>query len=107
MKYIRHGDVACWNGSRPLPAEIHVLSYQDAAAEFELLSILCALHGHLTAFDILRGAEEGTEKDADLTVVLTAFQRYIAPKMPLSNYSATDQRKKSVALVRRPLDSSP
>jgi len=108
MKYVRDEThtVSFWNGVRPLPREINVLSYHDSMAEFELLSILCALHGFVTAFDILSGAHEGTEKDTDITAVMTAFQCYIAPKMPLSNYSNTDKRKKLVSERQRlPLSS--
>ena len=94
MKFTRNldKDTSFWNGVRPLPKEINVLSYHDMMAEFELLSIICTLHGYMTAFDILSGADLETEKDADLTAVLTAFQLYIYPKMPLSNYSGLDKR---------------
>jgi hypothetical protein len=63
-------------------------------AEFELLSIIAALHGYVTAFDILSGADPHSEKDDDITSVMTAFQMYISPKMPLSNYSGKDKRMK-------------
>jgi hypothetical protein len=83
-----------WNGKSNLPDEINVMSYHATTSELELLSIICTLHGYLTAFDILTGAEEGTEKDNDITSVLTAFQMYIYPKMPLSSYSGSDKRIK-------------
>lgn len=83
-----------WNGKKSLPDEINVMSYDPIISEFELLSLICALHGYLTAFDVLTGANSDTEKDKDITSVLTAFQMYILPKMPLSNYSASDKRIK-------------
>jgi hypothetical protein len=85
-----------WNGVKPLPDEINVLHYHPQMAEFELLSIICTLHGYVTAFDILTGAETGTEKDTDITSVMTAFQHYISPKMPLSNYTGSDKRTKPI-----------
>jgi hypothetical protein len=85
-----------WNGKGQLPDKITVMSYHSTMSEFELLSIICTLHGYLTAFDILTGAEEGSEKDKDITSVLTAFQMYIYPKMPLSNYSSSDKRQKKL-----------
>ena len=81
-----------WNGKGALPAEINVMSYHPIISEFELLSLICALHGYLTAFDILTGADPNSEKDADINAVMTAFQMYISPKMPISNYSARDKR---------------
>ncbi len=81
-----------WNGATPLPSEINVMSYHPVISEFELLSIICSLHGSLTAFDIITGANPDTEKDKDINSVLTAFQMYIYPKMPLSNYTADDKR---------------
>lgn len=83
-----------WNGKRSLPDEINVMSYDPVISEFELLSLICALHGYLTAFDVLTGADTDTEKDKDINSVLTAFQMYIYPKMPLSNYSSSDKRIK-------------
>ena len=83
---------AKWNGKAKLPDEINVMSYDVSAAEFELLMMICALHGHVTAFDLLTGAESETEKDRDISVVMEAFQRYIYPKMPLSNYTNKDAR---------------
>jgi hypothetical protein len=81
-----------WNGKDGLPDEINVMSFHPIMSEFELLSIICALHGYLTAFDILTGANSDTEKDKDINSVMTAFQMYIFPKMPMSNYSGSDKR---------------
>jgi len=81
-----------WNGTRTLPAEIHVIGHDRDATEWELLRILCSLHGYLTAFDILMGGEPHTEKEADIVAVLTAFQHYLYPKMPLSRYTGSDKR---------------
>lgn len=81
-----------WNGKSSLPDEINVLSYHPIISEFELLSLICGLHGYLTAFDILTGANPETEKDKDINAVMTAFQMYLYPKMPLSNYSSSDKR---------------
>jgi hypothetical protein len=83
-----------WNGAKPLPNEINVMSYHPIMSEFELLSIISTLHGYLTAFDIITGADTDTEKDKDINSVLTAFQMYIYPKMPISNYSSSDKRLK-------------
>jgi hypothetical protein len=83
-----------WNGKTRLPDEINVISYDPILSEFELLSLICRLQGYLTAFDLITGADSGTEKDKDITAVLTAFQMYILPKMPLSNYTAKDSRIK-------------
>jgi hypothetical protein len=95
-----------WNGEKSLPDEINVMSYHPVMSEFELLSIICALHGYLTAFDILTGADSNTEKDKDINSVMTAFQMYVSPKMPLSNYSATDKRMKAKeqSLEIKPID---
>jgi hypothetical protein len=81
-----------WNGKDKLPDEINVMSYHPIISEFELLSIICSLHGYLTAFDIMTGADSDTEKDKDITSVMTAFQMYLSPKMPMSNYSGSDKR---------------
>lgn len=81
-----------WNGKDTLPDEINVISYNPIISEFELLSIICARHGYLTAFDIMTGAEGDTEKDKDINSVMMAFQMYIYPKMPLSNYSGSEKR---------------
>jgi hypothetical protein len=59
-----------WNGMKPLPAEINVVSHSQHMAECELLSVLSVLHGHLTPFDILTGSDPDTEKDRDITAVL-------------------------------------
>ena len=67
-------------------------------AEFELLSILCTLHGYPTAYDLLTGSVSDTEKDGDISSIMTAFQFYLHPKMPTSNYTESDKRlKPSVA----------
>ena len=83
-----------WNGTKALPPEINVVHFHPSMAEFELLSIIAALHGYVTAFDILSGADSNSEKDNDISSVMTAFQMYILPKMPLSNYSGSDKRMK-------------
>jgi hypothetical protein len=86
-----------WNGNKSLPDEINVISHIPHIAEFELLTIISNLHGYITAFDILTGSDSDTEKDKDITSVLTAFQMYSYPKMPLSNYSGTsDKRNKKI-----------
>lgn len=95
-----------WNGIKPLPDTIHVISHTIHVAELELLTILCTLHGHVTAFDILTGAGPDTEKDADLNSVLTAFQQYICPKMPLSNYTAADERVVPQSIKQKPMEFS-
>lgn len=87
-----------WNGGKPLPAQIHTMSYDTFQAEWELLSILCSLHGHLTAFDILTGADKQTEKDRDMDAVMTALQMYVYPRMPLSRYGPNDKRIKSAVV---------
>lgn len=108
MKYTLHEQTTnFWNGIKPLPAEINVISHQPHMGEFELLSIICVLHGYITAFDILLGADSGTEKDKDIIAVTTAFQSYLLPKMPLSNYTSTDERlKPAVERKRLPIDPS-
>ena len=78
-----------WNGGI-LPKEINVVSSHPIISEFELLAIICTLHGHVTAFDILMGAEPNSEKDTDINSVMSAFQAYILH--PLSNYSSSDKR---------------
>jgi hypothetical protein len=92
MKFIQVTQTS-WHGQKPLPTEINTLQNQPQMAEFELLSVIATLHG-ITAFDILTGAEEGTEKDRDIGEVLGAFQAFIMPKMPHSNYTGKDTRKK-------------
>jgi len=81
-----------WNGTTPLPSEITVLSSTISTAEFQLLSILCTLHGKLSPYDLLTGSEPNTEKDRDMIAVLTAFQWYLYPRMPLTGYSVQGQR---------------
>jgi hypothetical protein len=95
MKYTLHRHVnpsEYWNGMKPLPDEINVMSYHPQMAEFELLSILCTLHGYPTAYDLLTGSVSDTEKDGDIRSIMTAFQAYLHPKMPPSNYSESDKR---------------
>ena len=93
-----------WNGDKPLPSTIHVISHSIHVAELELLTMLCSLHGKVTAFDILTGAEPATEKDADLNSVLTALQQYVCPKMPLSNYTESDCRVVPQPMKQKPVD---
>jgi len=108
MKFILHHEKPSstyWNGNKSLPSEINVLSYDIIIAEFELLSIVCSLHGFVSAFDILTGADEGTEKDRDMDAVMTAFQMYLYPKMPISNYGTNDKRIKSATISKvQPID---
>lgn len=92
MKFTRSKPIE-WHGSKELPMEINTIHNQVNLAEFELLSVLAALHG-LTAFDMLTGAMEGSEKDRDINEVLDAFQIYMKPKMPTSNYTSKDVRSK-------------
>jgi len=104
MKFTLHHEKnpdTYWNGRKPLPADINVSSYDVFMAELELLSILCSLHGHMTAFDVLTGADTGTEKDTDMNAVMTAFQMYLYPRMPLSRYGPNDKRMKSAVAVSR------
>jgi hypothetical protein len=95
-----------WNGLKPLPDEINVISYHPEMSEFELLSIICTLHGFVTAFDILTGSDPDTEKDKDIVSVLTAFQNYLHPKMPLSHYSNLEVRSKFSLSKNQSLHSS-
>lgn len=93
MKYVLRGAApSTWNGQRELPREIHTLQHAGKLAEFELLGAICGLHGYVCAMDVLTGAEKGTEKDADLDAVLSAFQAYLAPQLPLSMYTEEDAR---------------
>ena len=92
MKFIQSAQTP-WHGQKPLPAEINTVQNEPQMAEFELLSVIATLHG-VTAFDILIGAEEESEKDRDIGEVLGAFQAFIKPKMPQSNYTGKDVRKK-------------
>lgn len=93
-----------WNGKDALPDEINVMSYHQVMSEFELLSMISALHGYITALDIMTGADPDTEKDKDINAVLTAFQMYISPKMPLSNYSSSDKR---INKIKEPVKINP
>lgn len=97
MKYILHEDLRArvvhgWNGVRELPGEICVRSSVRKEAEFELLQVLCGLHGYVTAFDLLTGSDPDTEKDADLTCILETLQGYLYPTMPLSHYLGSQKR---------------
>ena len=92
MKFIQSAQTP-WHGRKPLPAEINTVQNEPQMAEFELLSVIATLHG-VSAFDILIGAEEESEKDRDIGEVLGAFQAFIRPKMPQSNYTGKDTRKK-------------
>ena len=92
MKYTRQGSIVLWNGITALPENIHVLHSSPHLAEFELLSTICGLHGYVTAFDVLTGADSGTEKDTDLTAVQEAFQAFVAPRMPMTRYDSGDKR---------------
>lgn len=95
MKFTLNGNTCnTWNGNTPLPNEINVISYDPIISEFELLSIICALHGYVTAIDILIGANIDSEKDNDINSVLDAFKLYISPNMPISNYNNVDKRIK-------------
>jgi len=76
-----------WNGKTELPNEINVMSYHPVISEFELLSVICALHGYLTAFDIMAQSESESDKDEDIQSVMSAFRMYLFTKSPLSNYS--------------------
>lgn len=96
MKFTLAQRVLEWNGVRSLPMEISVLSPTRMGAEFELLQVICGLHGYVTAFDVLTGSDGGTEKDRDMECILQAFQAYIQPSMPLSHYSGKDERLKGM-----------
>ena len=102
MKYTLYNknNKAYWNGIKPLPDEIFVIHSQPQHAEFELLSIIAGLHGHISAFDMITGSEENTEKDADINAVLKAFQEYIYPRMPLSMYTSSEKRIKSISSTK-------
>lgn len=94
-----------WNGKTALPDEINVIARSDNRyrAELELLSTLCQLHGYVTAFDLLSGTADATEKDKDITAILLALRLYTHPKMPLTNYSTDDVRLKSGNFVFSPV----
>jgi hypothetical protein len=92
MKFVRSKQTG-WHGNTELPQEINTVQNQQNLAEFELLSVIATLHG-ISAFDMLTGATEESEKDRDISEVLDAFQAYIIPKMPLSNYNNKEKRKK-------------
>ena len=90
MRFVRSGAIE-WHGTSALPDEINTIQNKQDLAEFELLSVISTLHG-ITAFDILTGATEESEKDRDIAEVLAAFQAYVKPKMTLSNYTGSDKR---------------
>lgn len=93
--YTLHTAPAQWNGRRPLPSTIHVINPDPILAEWELLTILAGLHGWVCAYDVLMGAEQGSEKDTDLAILLDAFRAYIGPqRMPFSRYTLDDRREK-------------
>jgi hypothetical protein len=94
MKFSLSASLDSWNGIRSLPAEIAVRSPTRMGAEFELLQVICGLHGYITAFDLLTGSEGGSEKDQDMECILQAFQAYLRPSMPLSHYSGSEKRLK-------------
>ena len=48
--------------------------------------------------------DSNSEKDTDINAVMTAFQMYIYPKMPISNYSASDKRINAGDLTIKPID---
>ncbi len=105
MKFILNGgkSVESWNGKSSLPNEINVISNEVQKAEFDLLGIICSLHSHVTAFDLLTGADGESEKDTDINAIMIAFQAYIYPKMPLSNYNSHDKRIKSTSIKQTPI----
>lgn len=108
MKFVLSKDklpASYWNGIKPLPDTIYVISPNPHVAELELLTTICTLHGHVAAFDILTGAEPNTEKDADLNSVLIAVQQYVFPKMPLSYYTSADKRSVPASIKQKPMDS--
>lgn len=97
MKFTRHGHTepaTYWTGIRPLPAEINVISHDLVMAEWELLTIIGMLHGRVSPYDIMTGADQGTEKDDDITSILNAFHNYVHPRMPISRYTPADTRIK-------------
>lgn len=97
MKFTRQTDVdpsTYWTGSHVLPVEINVISHDLVTAEWELLIMLGRLHGYMTPYDIMTGADQGTEKDKDITSIMTAFHAFIYPRMPVSRYTSSDVRIK-------------
>jgi len=81
-----------WNGRHPLPDEVTVQSASLSIAEFQLLALVCSLHGAISPYDVLTGSEPDTEKDRDMVAILTAFQWYVYPRMPLTAYTAGGTR---------------
>jgi hypothetical protein len=82
-----------WNGRQALPDELSVQSPTHGLGEFQLLALLCSLHGGMSPYDLLTGSEPDTEKDRDMIAILTAFQWYVYPRMPLTAYTASGKRK--------------
>jgi hypothetical protein len=112
MKFILHKgysdlnvEAGFWNGKTALPDEINVIARTDNRyrAELELLSTLCSLHGYVTAFDLLSGTADSTEKDKDITAILIALRLYVHPKIPLTNYSNDDTRLKTGVFALTPV----
>ena len=95
-----------WNGISPLPDTISVISPTIGRAEFELLAIICAIHGHVTAYDLISGANTNSEKDNDITSIMSAFECYIHPNLPLSNYTYKDKRIKEPITPSIAIDST-
>jgi hypothetical protein len=95
-----------WNGKLPLPDEINVISPLLPMAEFQLLSILCSLHGYISPFDLLTGSQSDSEKDRDIVAVLTAFQWYLYPRLPLTHYSSEERRliSNNKSITFQPID---
>jgi hypothetical protein len=97
MKFVLHrlrqNPSEYWNGRQALPDELTVQSPTLAMAEFQLLALLCSLHGRMSPYDLLTGCEPDTEKDRDMVAVLTAFQWYSHPRMPLTAYTGSGARR--------------
>ena len=89
---LRQDPTEYWNGQQPLPDELAVQSASLPMAEFQLLALVCSLHGGISPYDILTGSEPDTEKDRDIVAVLTAFQWYVYPRMPRTAYSGNGKR---------------
>ena len=104
MKFILHrvrqDPSQYWNGRQALPEELTVQSASLPLAEFQLLALLCALHGGMSPYDILTGSEPDTEKDKDIIAILTAFQWYVYPRMPLTAYTVRGKRVGEPAACR-------
>jgi hypothetical protein len=81
-----------WNGRQALPDELTVQNPSLRMAEFQLLTLVCSLHGGMSPYDLLTGSEQDTEKDRDMIAILTALQWYVYPRMPLTAYSPSGRR---------------